>query len=623
MNKSWFDTIEFNAIRYYASSGGLSVPESDQRNAYYGLTGYPTCWWNGTTTLVGAGTDVIDGMPYRSIIETELAVPSHFKITVNSVSLLPPTGSIDVDIEVMEDVPDISNMVVRMALTEDNIYYNAVEDWHEDVLRDMPSDVALTVDTVGEVQNVQTTFPVDASWVTEELAVMTFIQDDADKRIHAAASSDPIPDYALRYYALGERTVIGPGTGTYSYEPFRIYNLGNLTDNYTVSVALSGYGSDGWSASIADESNSYGSMYAQELAPGEHKELHIEVTPDSPGHALITVTMTQDNSPHEFDRKIEYTYMTDDLQVLFVDDDGAETHEDYFIDALIENDLSFGVWQRNAGAPTGVTLDNFDVIVWGTAFAFPTLDAADRAALGHYLDNGGRLFVTGQDIGWEMNDIGGEAYQWYQDYLHAAFINDDTNDYTLNGVADDPISDGIDLVIQGGDGANNQDYPSDIDPGDEHASVIWTYDATRNAAIRADDGNHRVVYMAFGFEAIDNPTDRRQTMGRIMDWLREGLADAPDGPTASRLMLRVDPNPVTTAATIRFAMPAAGDALLQVFGTDGRLVRTLLEGPRSAGVQSIRWDRSTAQGERLPAGVYYYRLATGEETVVRKLVVLN
>ena len=33
-------------------------------------------------------------------------------------------------------------------------------------------------------------------------------------------------------------------------------------------------------------------------------------------------------------------------------------------------------------------------------------------------------------------------------------------------MAGDPVSGGIDLVIQGGDGADNQEYPSDIDPAD-------------------------------------------------------------------------------------------------------------------------------------------------------------
>jgi len=622
-NKTWFDVNEFNAIRYYASSGGLSVPDGTQRLSYYGISAYPTTQWNGTTTLVGAGTDVINGLPYRSIIENTLATPSYFKITVNSVSLTPPTGTIDVDIEVMEDVPSIATMKIRMALTEGNVFFDGVDDWHEDVLRDMATDVQLTVGSLGQVQNVQAQFPIQGDWVPDELAVITFIQDDSNKQVMASASSDTPPDYSLRFYALGDRVVVGPPSGTYSYDRFRIYNTGALSDNYTVSVSLDGHGSGGWTANLRDESMSYGSEFSQVLAPGEYKELWLEMNPNSTGYATATVTMTQDNWPNPFGRMLSYTYMTDDLQVLFVDDDGAETYEDYFTDALDYNGVTYGYWPRNAGAPTGALLDNFEAIVWGTAFNFPTLDDADRAALGHYLDNGGKLFVTGQDIGWELHDIGGAAYVWYQTYLHAIFVADDTNDYTLSGVPGDPVSDGIDLVIQGGDGANNQDYPSDIDPADADSHVIWTYDANRNGAIRADNGNHRVVYMAFGFEAIDNPGDRRQAMGRIIDWLRYGSVGVSDGQPETRLSLRVDPNPMRSTSSIRFTLPAAGLANLRVFSTDGREIRSLLSGPQNAGAHVVQWDGKGHNGQRVGTGVYFYRLETDAETLVRKVVVLD
>ena len=567
---------------------------------------------------------MINGVPYRAIIETGLADPSSFKITVNSFDFTPPTGTIDVDIEVMEPVVDISNMVIRMALTEDNVFFNGIDDYHEDVLRDMPTDVALTVSGLGEIQNVQAQFDVDPSYVTEALEVVVFIQDDSDHAIQASATSQPKPDYSLGYYALGDRVVVGPTAGTHSYDVFRVYNMGNVADNYTVSLSMEGVNSEGWTGALSDGGTSYGESFSAVLAPGEYKELFLEVTPNSTGYANVTVTMTQDNWPGQFPRSLGYTYMTNDLEVLFVDDDGSESHENYYLDALAANGVSYGFWPRSGGAPTASLLDNFGIIVWGTAFAFPTLDESDRAALGEYLDNGGKLFLTGQDIGWELNDAGGDAYAWYQNYLHAIFVNDDTNDYTLNGVAGDPVSDGIDLVIQGGDGANNQDYPSDIDPGDEFATVIWTYDASRNAAIRADTGTYRVVYMAFGFEAINNATDRRETMGRVVDWLRNGSTDVDDEfPASVRAMLETSPNPVQADASIRFALPATGPVKLRVFGTDGRAVRTLLDGEQSAGIHELHWDGTGQNGERVPTGVYFYRLETDGATIGRKTIVID
>lgn len=622
-NKLWFDRNEFNAIRYYGSSGGLSVPESDARHGYYGLTGFPTSWWNGTTTVVGAGTDVINGVPYRAIIENALAEPSSFKITVNSVDFTTPTGTIDFDIEVMETMADISNMWVRMAVTEDDVFYDSVDDWHQDVVRDMPADVALTVGTLGQIQNVQAQFDVDPTWVPEKMEVVIFIQDDDDKRIETSATTSPTADYALGYYALGERIAVGPAVGTYTYDRFRVYNMGTTTDTYTVSVAMEGAGSETWIGALCDDSICYGETFSTSLRPGEYAELYLDITPNSSGYANATVTLTQDNWPGDFPRTIGYTYMTNDLDVLFVDDDGGETHDNYYVDALAANSISYGFWPRGNGAPTAQLLDNFQVVVWGTAFAFPTLDESDRAALGTFLDNGGKLFLTGQDIGWELNDTGGDAYAWYQNYLHAIFVNDDTNDYTLNGVSGDPVSDGIDLVIQGGDGANNQDYPSDIDPGDEFASVIWTYDANRNAAIKADTGTYRVVYFAFGFEAIDNAADRQATMSRVINWLMNGAAEVGDELSSVGSWVAGSPNPLQAGATIQFAVPASGPADLRVFAADGRAIRTLFEGETTAGVHHVHWDGTDHAGNRVPAGVYFYRLKTEEGTHAEKTVVID
>jgi hypothetical protein len=516
-----------------ASSGGLSCPDAETRLAYYSATSLPTLVWGGNTQWSGAGPTDATGLPYRSTILGLLAEPSSFKLTVNSVDFTPPTGSIDLDIEVMEGGIDVSNMFLRMAVTEDDVSYGG--DVYYDVTRDMIDDVPITVSNLGEVQNVNRTFPVDPLWVEANLEAIAFLQDDTDKKVHAAASSEPNPDYSLRYYALGELQHVGPSSGDYTFENFAVYNLGNLTDSFTVD--LTGDLPAGWFAGICDDTVCFGSTLTLELAPGGFKELHLLVSPTSPGYASLALEMSQAMVVHDFPRALKYNYITDDVDVLVVDDDGADLYENYLIDALSVSGYTFGVWDRLTTGPDATTLNNFPGVIWSVGFQFPTLDADDRAALSSYLNAGGALFITGQDIGYDLNDQGGAAYQWYRDYLHANYIADDTNDYTLSGVPGDPVSDGIDLVIQGGDGANNQDYPDDIDPADASATVIWTYDAARNGAVRADTGTYKVVYLSFGFEAIDNATDRRAVIQQSMDWLL--LPPAPAGwvPTDTPLLL--------------------------------------------------------------------------------------
>jgi hypothetical protein len=81
------------------------------------------------------------------------------------------------------------------------------------------------------------------------------------------------------------------------------------------------------------------------------------------------------------------------------------------------------------------------------------------------------------------------------------------------------------------------------------------------------------------------------------------------------------PNPVQSRVTLPFSLPAAGQATLAVYGVDGRRVRTLFQGERGAGRHELVWDAADHRGNRVPAGLYFARLATERETVQRKVVV--
>ena len=144
------------------------------RMSYYGMSGLPGLVWQGTIQSSGAGSDAATGIPYRATIQGLLAEPSAFKLTVNSVDFTGPTGSIDIDIEVMEGGMDVSNMVLRMVLTEDGVAYGG--DVYYDVTRDMIAEVPVTVDNLGEIQNANPTFTADPSWVESRLEIIAFLR---------------------------------------------------------------------------------------------------------------------------------------------------------------------------------------------------------------------------------------------------------------------------------------------------------------------------------------------------------------------------------------------------------------------------------------------------------------
>lgn len=83
------------------------------------------------------------------------------------------------------------------------------------------------------------------------------------------------------------------------------------------------------------------------------------------------------------------------------------------------------------------------------------------------------------------------------------------------------------------------------------------------------------------------------------------------------------PNPTTGQTRISFALPEAGEAHLAVYDTNGRLVRTLMNGELAAGLHRATWDGADALGHPAASGLYFYRLQTTTGDQQRSLVLLR
>lgn len=95
---------------------------------------------------------------------------------------------------------------------------------------------------------------------------------------------------------------------------------------------------------------------------------------------------------------------------------------------------------------------------------------------------------------------------------------------------------------------------------------------------------------------------------------------------ASTLPRRLDPivpNPTPGAARVSFALPAAADAQVTVYGLAGNRIRTLAGGRLDAGSHALRWDGRSDAGRSIAPGLYFVRVEVGGMRLTRPLVVLN
>jgi len=80
------------------------------------------------------------------------------------------------------------------------------------------------------------------------------------------------------------------------------------------------------------------------------------------------------------------------------------------------------------------------------------------------------------------------------------------------------------------------------------------------------------------------------------------------------------PNPSRGIARIAFSLPNPGRVKLSVYDLAGARVRTLVDGDRVSGAQSVVWDGRDSQGASVRAGAYFIRLDFAGRSLTQRLV---
>ncbi|GAB5521127.1 MAG: hypothetical protein RhofKO_33780 [Rhodothermales bacterium] len=110
------------------------------------------------------------------------------------------------------------------------------------------------------------------------------------------------------------------------------------------------------------------------------------------------------------------------------------------------------------------------------------------------------------------------------------------------------------------------------------------------------------------------------TTGAIVRVANEAAADLP---TAATLAPNY-PNPFRTTTTVQYTIATPTHATLTVYDVLGRSVRTLADEVHRTGTHHVEWNGVDDAGQRLPAGLYLYRLTTSDgATQSRSLVLVD
>jgi len=109
-----------------------------------------------------------------------------------------------------------------------------------------------------------------------------------------------------------------------------------------------------------------------------------------------------------------------------------------------------------------------------------------------------------------------------------------------------------------------------------------------------------------------------------MDTYTQNSADAGGVVTSLRTALAQNqPNPFNPKTMIRFTLSNPGQCRIQIYDAAGRMIRSLIDEPRAAGVHQVSWDGLDDAGKSVGSGVYFYRLKAGAFEQSRRMTILK
>ncbi len=106
--------------------------------------------------------------------------------------------------------------------------------------------------------------------------------------------------------------------------------------------------------------------------------------------------------------------------------------------------------------------------------------------------------------------------------------------------------------------------------------------------------------------------------------LHTGVFDTPNQNVPSDFTLSQNyPNPFNAATLIQFTLREPSYVEIEVFDLLGRSLARLASDTYTAGRHTVPFNGIDRHNQRLPSGIYFYRLTAGQHAETRKMILLK
>lgn len=327
--------------------------------------------------------------------------------------------------------------------------------------------------------------------------------------------------------------------------------------------------------------------------------------------------------------------------------------------AFRKNGYSFSSATNDAVVQGLISLQNFtivDYILGDESTVDETFSTAEQELLKLFLRNGGKLFVSGAEIAWDLDYRGTVSDKdFINNFLKTQYVNDAPNG--LAGVyyqavpITGSIFDGVGTISfdNGTQGTINVRYPDVINGINggvnclQYSNVSSQFAATNYSGF-FPGGNipGKLVFIGFPFETIYPEAKKNLLLSKVISFFNapvEILEEANERAN-SFMLLQNYPNPFNPSTRIRYRVSSlpflregSTHVSLKVYDILGNEVVTLVNEYQAAGSyeveffarggQAVGSNSSKGVPSGLANGVYLYRLIAGDFIETRKMILLR
>jgi len=335
--------------------------------------------------------------------------------------------------------------------------------------------------------------------------------------------------------------------------------------------------------------------------------------------------------------------------VLLVDDFAMDSQNDTqnwyrsMMDTLsVVGEGNYSVWEIGEVLPYSFTdiaanLNYFDHVIWYTAYTgTETYDGA-ASSISSYVMNGGNIFIN-------VVEFKDPPFEWFP--IDSVFTLNPSGRLlpgrTLVSQVDPDLnlqtSYTIGVRVKGfetflGDSLDCPQFRSlyrmqEPEAGDEWAGTPNVCGAYR-FQLPYGECSGNVVLMSLPLHNGSQPLlDGNGSAGKFIRYVleQEFALEIWEELTTQPMEFYLHqnyPNPFNPVTTIQYELPQRSDVQITIYDLLGRKVTTLVSKYQVAGYKSVIWDATNDLGQLVSAGVYFYRIKSGDFVQTKKMVLLR